>query len=460
VSRIEDFLQQLKIELDNGANKEELANRAWEWFDGLALPLHEEERIRKRLALLVGGTDESTTPLPRFTNLLDREMYPQEGWLSDYLTYTTFCGAPLPFHFFVGLSVLGSALRRDAWIPFGRNNTYGALYVVLVAPPGVCYKSTAINIGVDMLRDSELVTVVSGRATPEGLSDILSTEPGEEIHDAVAMIAAPELYRFLAGHNTPANNQIISALTSWYDAQKTDDDITVTRKQRLLHNIAISLLGGTTLEWLVESLPKHVFAGGFMSRVIFVAQESTDRVMSISPPDDPVMRMKLLEDLQDIKDTFKGPIELSIEAFEHYDNWFHKQHHKLRTSEERVADFYQRRADHVRKIALIMAANSRRDHIELQDMQWAIRVLEMLDPALDSIITPLSLGESGHELDLVRRTIEKHGELSRTSLVRKCSSRGIDAEKLSKLISTLIQAGMVEEDKIGRKGGRLYRWSK
>jgi len=457
MSKADDFLRQLKKELKIG-DKTQLTANAWSWFEALALPADQEAAVRRKLVKLLGDPNPLATPTPRFTHLLDRSSYPDEGWLRDYLNYTTFCAAPLSFHFFVGLAILGSALRRDAWIPFGRNNTFGALYVVLVAPPGVCYKSTAINIGVDLLRESELVTVIAGRATPEGLSDILSTTPEEAPKDAIAMICASELYRFLAGHNTPANNQIVSALTSWYDAQDVDDDITITRKQRLLHNIAISLLGGTTLEWLVESLPKHVFAGGFMSRIIFVAQEYTDRVMSISPPDDPLLRLKLLEDLQEIKEAFKGPKEFTIEAFSVYDKWFHKQHVTLRESEERIADFYQRRADHVRKIALILAANGKRDAIGPEDVSGAIRTLEMLDPALNSIITPISLGEQGHDLDLIRRTLERYDEMSRTELVRRMSARGIDAGKLTTLLDTLKQAGLAEEVKSGKKGGRMYRW--
>jgi len=459
MSNTDDFLRQLKEELTTG-DRSQLVERAWAWFDTLNLTVEHEAKVRRKLVRLIGDPTITPTPVPRFTHLLNRASYPDIGWLKDYLNYTTFCAAPLPFHFFTGLAILGSAIRRDAWIPFGRNNTYGALYIVLVAPPGVCYKSTAINIGVDLLRESELVTVIAGRATPEGLSDILSTTPEEEKKDAIAMICASELYRFLAGHNTPANNQIVSALTSWYDAQDVDDDITITRKQRLLHNIAISLLGGTTLEWLVESLPRHVFAGGFMSRIIFVAQEYTDRVMSISPPDDPLLRLKLLEDLQEIKEKFKGPREFTPEAFQCYDRWFHKQHKKLRESEERIADFYQRRADHVRKISLILAANSCREAIEACDVQGAIEVLEALDPALDSIITPISLGDQGQDLDLIRRTLERYSEMTRTELVRRMSARGIDAGRLTVLLDTLKQANLVEELKVGKKGGRLYRWTK
>jgi hypothetical protein len=459
-TRVSDFLAQLEKEFLAGTPKGELEERAWAWFDTQSFPLEDENSIRKAIERILGLKAHISTPDARFTNLLDRELYPSSGWLAKYLKYTEFCGAPLVFHFYVGLSILGSALKREIWMPFGRHNVFPAIYVILVAPPGVCYKTTAVMIGVGILREMETVPIITGSATPEGLSNMLSTKKDEPKKDAICFIAAPELYEFLAGHNTPANSKIISAMTSWYDALDIMDDVTITRGDRMLYNVAISLCGGTTLDWLTESLPKTVFAGGFMSRVIFVVQEGTDRVWSISPPDDKLLRIELMEDLADIMETMKGPITLCEGAYEIYDKWFHKQHERLRTSDERHGDFFQRRADHVRKISLIIAASQKHQCVEIDDIKWAIAVLEMLDNSLESIITPISLGESGHDLDVIRRTIEKYKEIAHTDLIRKCSSRGIDSEKMARLINTLKEAGLVEQGKSGKRGGRYYKWTK
>jgi hypothetical protein len=59
---------------------------------------------------------------------------------------------------------------------------------------------------------------------------------------------------------------------------------------------------------------------------------------------------------------------------------------------------------------------------------------------------------------VVRRTIEKHTEISRVNLVRKCSSRGIPADQMSRALDTLTQAHLIEDDIVGRKGGKIYRW--
>jgi len=460
VSASNDFLTQLEKELAKGGDKKVLMERAWLWFDSQHFTPQEETVVRKQMEKLLDYRPPKAILKPRFTHLLDSKLYPTKGWLAKYVDYTTFCDAPLPFHFFVGAVMLGAALKREAWIPFGRSPTYGSMYVVLVAPPGCCYKSTATRIGAGLLKEAELTRLVSGRATPEGLSNILSYAQGEDKREAIALIVATELYRFLAGHNTPANNQIVSALTSWYDAEDEDDDVTVTRSERKLSNIAISLIGCSTLEWLVESLPKNVFAGGFMSRLVFVVQEHTDRVNAMSPPDDPLKRIELIEDLKEISESFRGPKELTKQAREYYDSWFLDHYRYLANSDERTADFYQRRADYVRKFSLVLAASECREFVELVDVEQAVKVLNALNPALDSIITPMSLGEGGRDLDIVRRTLEKYQEMAHSELVRKCCARGISADELARAISTLKAADMVEEHRSGKRGGKFYRYTK
>jgi len=56
--------------------------------------------------------------------------------------------------------------------------------------------------------------------------------------------------------------------------------------------------------------------------------------------------------------------------------------------------------------------------------------------------------------------LERYSEMTRTELVRRMSARGIDAGRLTVLLDTLKQANLVEELKVGKKGGRLYRWTK
>src|SRR3990167_2442403 len=47
------------------------------------------------------------------------------GWLKDYLDYTSGHEAPEDFHVWVGLTIIGSAIRRRAWI----NNVYHNYYL-------------------------------------------------------------------------------------------------------------------------------------------------------------------------------------------------------------------------------------------------------------------------------------------------------------------------------------------
>ena len=93
-----------------------------------------------------------------------------EDWLSSYLIYTEKQESPEKLHFWVGLSVLSAALKRQVWIDKGYYKLYSNIYVLLVAESAMLRKSTAMDIGVKLVRDSVPdLYYISGSMTPEGL---------------------------------------------------------------------------------------------------------------------------------------------------------------------------------------------------------------------------------------------------------------------------------------------------
>jgi len=457
--RAERFLLQLEKDLKaNLQPKQQLETFAWTWFDSQAFISEHEQLILQRLYEHF-GQPEGPQQRYRFSELQDRKLYPMKGWLADYMDYASFVGAPWPFHFFTGVATLGAALRRDSWIPFGRSHTFPSTYIILVAPPGLCYKSTAIDVGTALLRESTITTIISGRATPEAVSNMISTLKEAEPIDAIAFISAPEFYRFLAGHNIMMNYHVIAALTSWYDAQEFDDDVTITREHRVLHNIAITLLGGSTLEWLVEALPREVFAGGFMSRIMFIFQECTNRDWVVCPSPDELKKQRLLEQL-DIVRELKGPKSFDVNALTYYTEYRNAHKQALMKMEERAADFRIRREEQVRKLALIFSASLHQSSITLECVEQAVSIVKLLEKPMEAVIAPLSLGESGKEIDTVRRLVERYREISRTDLCRMCAARGLDVQRLDRALETLNVAGLIQTITAGKKGGRIYKWIK
>jgi len=80
------------------------------------------------------------------------DLCPKNGWLHEYMSYTSWNEAPAPFHFFVGCAVFGAAMERRVYFNRGYYNLFPNIQLLLVAPTGRCRKSTATNIGVKILQ--------------------------------------------------------------------------------------------------------------------------------------------------------------------------------------------------------------------------------------------------------------------------------------------------------------------
>ena len=75
-------------------------------------------------------------------------------------------------HLWCGMSVLAGVAEKKIWLDRGMFNLYLNLYVFLVAPPGVCAKSTSVGIAADLLKQCGAV-VVEGVSTKEKIIEVL-----------------------------------------------------------------------------------------------------------------------------------------------------------------------------------------------------------------------------------------------------------------------------------------------
>src|SRR6266436_9614945 len=93
-----------------------------------------------------------------------------ENWLESYLKYTSKQESPEKLHFWTGLSVLSSALKRQVWMDLSFFKLYPNIYVLLVAESAKSRKSISMDTGVNLIRDAVPdLYYISGSLTPEGL---------------------------------------------------------------------------------------------------------------------------------------------------------------------------------------------------------------------------------------------------------------------------------------------------
>jgi hypothetical protein len=380
-----------------------------------------------------------TAPHESFEKLI-----PRGGWLREYYEWTLGSEAPAPYHFFVGCATLGAALGRNIWFNKGYYKIWPCLQVLLVGPTGRVRKTSAINLGLKLLGGLTDINVVRDKTTPEELIDSLQlpgTVVGQNIQipDACGVLAAPELAVLLGKQRY--NEGMISLLTSLFDCPDEWSSRTKVNGKIELKNVTITMLGASTPDWLITAIPQDAFGGGFMSRLLFVVQSSTERCYPI--PEPPPNYDALLEALREIRVLSIGEFKLSEEAMEWYSQWYATTRRDV-PEDEKMAGYHERKPDHMIRLAMIIAAAERRDEIDQPDILQASRLLAYIEAEMLYTFKWLGMKPIGQDQERIIRTLKAFGgEMEHADILRKLIYF-MNAIQFKNSMETLTQSGIVK----------------
>ena len=213
-----------------------------------------------------------------------QDILPASGWLGKYVSFMKELEACPRFKFFSAACVLGATINNKVYIHRGSEELLPKLFpnvwVILLAPPGRGHKTSTINAALNCLYQAcPEVRILADKLTPESLVKALS-EPSTATdkirigpRDATGIIKAPELSVFFGKQQY--NQGLVSLITDLYDFREEWAVETIMRGRNTLKNICISILGGSTPDWLQKMLPEDAFTGGFMSRFVLVEMPPT-----------------------------------------------------------------------------------------------------------------------------------------------------------------------------------------
>lgn len=368
-------------------------------------------------------------------------LVPRAGWLHDYIMYTRFTEPPTVFHFFVGLVVLGTVLRRNIHCPQGPFNIYPNMDVILVAPSGKCRKTTACEIGVKLVRETG-GRIMPDQITPESLVDTFG-----ELTEASGLIFAGELKQSLGSQKYMTGMGPL--LTRLLDSPDVWIAKTLARGEVPLHNVCISFLGATTMDWLRE-LPSDMFGGGFMSRFILVVQEETERCFPEPPPMVDALRTKMIKRIVDLSHV-RAQIHRTPSAREWYTEWY-KTNKKIATEDKMFSGYFERKGDHLIRIAMILSIaedDSNAFVIEKRHYEHALKILEWIEMWLPGAFEQLNINALGQDhLRMLHQLKKAGGEMPHSEWLRRNSAR-MNAKQFKDHVSTMREAKLV--DFIGTK---------
>ena len=363
-------------------------------------------------------------------------LIPKKGWLRDYYDYTLTSEPPAVFHFMSALSVLGASLERNIFFDKSFYKVYPNMATVLIAPTGKCRKTSATNIALSLGR-AVGVNTLSERVTPEALIGGLG---GRET--ASGLVYAPELAVFLGKQQYLQG--MVPLLTTLFDCPDVWKSTTIMRGEASLSGVALSMLAASTLEWFVDALPREAFSGGFMSRLLFVVQEDTDRTYAIPTRPEGHLYEGLREGLVAIKD-IRGEVTMHPTAREWYEKWYRK-HHRTAVFDDKFAGYHERKPDHLLRLAFIMkVAQDGQLLLDHEDLTHALNVLDWLERRLPNVFDGVASSQLGAVHQKIVTQLKMNGGRMIHSLLLRKMQHMINARQFAEAILTLKESRTIEE---------------
>ena len=412
----------------------------------LEFPWELNETERQELTASMEAAFRIKAPEEDIPSVKFDELIPKHGWFRNYYKYTLTSEPPTVFHFMSSFTLLGAALERNVYFDKGFYRVYPNVATVLIAPTGKCRKTSATNIALKLAREVGL-NVLSDRLTPEALVDGLM---GREA--ATGIVYAPELAVFLG--RSKYLEGMVPLLTTLFDAPDRWHSKTIGRGDSKLAHVALSFLGASTIEWFVEALPREAFSGGFMSRLLFVVQEDTDRTFALPE------RMRgetwegLREQLQDLME-LRGEVTLDNAARSWYLKWYEK-HQKETVEDEKFAGYHERKPDHMLRMAMLLRmAENQSKQVLPRDFEVSLEMLDWLEKWLPKAFGIVAASQVGGFQQKILTLLYKHGgELPHSVLLKKCQHL-MNSRTFHECIDTLRQSHSIVMEK--NNLGKVYK---
>lgn len=365
----------------------------------------------------------------------------------EYVLPNTEC--PVTFHRWSFLTCVAASLGRNFYLPFGHKLIYPNMLVKLIGAPAT-RKSTAIDIASNLLKTSGYLNVVGGRTSKEKFLEDLSEnfkflQPDNEADDCLmdldfdiddnnafktseVLIAAGEFQNFLG----LGNAEFASILGDLYDNLSSYPVRLKTGKSFEIANPTISILGGNTQTGLAQCLPAELLGQGFMSRLLLIFSQPTNKKIAFPETPSNSQTQFLLDAMKEIRETCQGICTLTDEAKEFLQEVYESF---PKHPDYRFQHYNGRRFTHLLKVCIAIAACDLSRIITLEHAKYANTILYQAE-----LNMPAALAEFGKSF---------HAEIMGKILTElEAAERPMKLSELHKVVHQDLNGGVIELQKI------------
>ena len=362
----------------------------------------------------------------------------QTGWLRAYKHYVAQQESPDIFHYWIALQTISGTLKRRVWIDRGAYKLYPNMYLILVTDSGACRKSVAMEIGMDLLREIPEVTIVSERASLEGLMDKMQRVEivdGKARPDGSVFIHADELSDLFG--KAAYITDLMSFLTAAYSSRSRLEFLTRNRGLCSVRNPCPCMLSGTTPEGFGTIFPTAITSSGFLGRILLVTGSRARRIAK--PQIRHEMKPNLVLDLR-MMGSLSGEIKLSPEAEHTYTTWYEN----LPEYNSRVLpSFYERKHDHVLKTALLISVSESNDMVISNDhILDAFRAIDLVESRFENAMRFIGATQESIHADTIVKIVMSGSPnpVSYSDIMRKMYRKVKGAAELKAILEILVES--------------------
>lgn len=366
------------------------------------------------------------------------------------------CGrteVPRDYNYWCGMYLISCCLSNRVWfnkLLMAHEPLHPNLYIILFGPSGLG-KNTALNTAMKYFRGSEVVNLYSGRITRAHLFDELARPKlryGQLVEDSSMILNCPELsHSFGAG---PQAEELVKLLTQFHTGGEHESDGTRARGVKKVENPCINWCAGTDSDWLVDSISASAIRGGFFARTILV-RAFYDFDLRIPQPEIPPDYKEVSEHLQrrvDIMCRLQGEFVMSDEARVIDNIWYKERKAPVRDD---IAGIWKREQDYVYKLSMLLSLADRLLYnetypsliIEATHIAQAQALISHVRKDIGDIIDLASSSPEREQFMSIRREIKSAVRMTRTTLIKKVSKKGVNGDQLTRHLNTLQQTGEV-----------------
>jgi hypothetical protein len=322
-----------------------------------------------------------------------------------------------------------------------------------MGPPGETKKSTALGIGMGLLRKIEGLNIVSEKITPEALIKALQVAKFSNdklVMESSGVIFAPELAVFLGKQRY--NEGLITLLTTFSDAPESFSYTTVGGGKMDVKNVSVTLFGASTVDWLVNAVPHDIFGGGFTSRCIFIYQATTDRIFPFVKPTQEGLADKLVDHLKEVK-KLQGQFIMDDDAKSFYERWYHAN--RIIKSTKQMRPYFNRKPDMLLRVSMLLVLSKLNNFILTKNiLQEALHFLDEAEVHLPDLFTEIDFHLTKDIHHKILQKIIREGEVAHEDLIKEYCNM-MTSKRLMDFIITLLEGKLIV---IEAKGdGRVYK---